>query len=168
MSITYGILQCLVPFLQTQNIVFPPMMISSGITTLLHILVRFSCSSLASEVEELHWQILCPTGLMFYCWLFMLNFLLRVPKLRRSGKQNEHTLHLVFTKTKTWIQSMNISICDKHEMCYYNFSHPIWYDLNSLEMWSFEIMVLLSGLLPSLELETSVLSIRFLSWLWNI
>jgi hypothetical protein len=36
------------------------------------------------------------------------------------------------------------------------FSH----DLNSLEMWSFELMVLLSGLLPNPELETSVLSIR--------
>ena len=34
----YGLLQCLVKFLQTQNIVFP-MMLSSGITTLLHVLV---------------------------------------------------------------------------------------------------------------------------------
>ena len=34
----YGLLQCLVKFLQTQNIVFP-MMLCSGITTLFHILV---------------------------------------------------------------------------------------------------------------------------------
>lgn len=34
----YGLLQCLVKFLQTQNIVFP-MMLCAGITTLLHILV---------------------------------------------------------------------------------------------------------------------------------
>lgn len=34
----YGLLQCLISFLQTQNIVFP-MMLTSGITTLLHILV---------------------------------------------------------------------------------------------------------------------------------
>ncbi|CAL5445236.1 unnamed protein product [Camellia sinensis] len=34
----YALLQCLVKFLQTQNIVFP-MMISSGITTLIHLLV---------------------------------------------------------------------------------------------------------------------------------
>lgn len=34
----YGLLQCLVRFLQTQNIVFP-MVVSSGLTTLLHILV---------------------------------------------------------------------------------------------------------------------------------
>lgn len=34
----YGLLQCLVKFLQTQNIVFP-MMLSSGITTLLHVLI---------------------------------------------------------------------------------------------------------------------------------
>ena len=32
--------------------------------------------------------------------------------------------------------------------------------LNSLEMWSFEMMVLLSGLLPDPKLQTSVLSIR--------
>jgi MATE family multidrug resistance protein len=32
---------------------------------------------------------------------------------------------------------------------------------HSLEMWSFESMVLMSGLLPNPELETSVLSIRF-------
>jgi hypothetical protein len=35
-----------------------------------------------------------------------------------------------------------------------------YHDLNSLEMWSFELMVLISGLLPNPELETSVLSIR--------
>lgn len=34
----YGLLQCLIRFLQTQNIVFP-MMVSCGVTTLLHILV---------------------------------------------------------------------------------------------------------------------------------
>ena len=34
----YGLLQCLVRFLQTQSIVFP-MMVTSGITTLVHLLV---------------------------------------------------------------------------------------------------------------------------------
>uniref|UniRef100_A0A3Q7FW00 Uncharacterized protein n=1 Tax=Solanum lycopersicum TaxID=4081 RepID=A0A3Q7FW00_SOLLC len=33
--------------------------------------------------------------------------------------------------------------------------------INSLEMWSFELMVLLPGLLPNPQLETSVLSIWF-------
>jgi hypothetical protein len=32
-------------------------------------------------------------------------------------------------------------------------------NFNSLEMWSFELMVLLSGLLPDPTLQTSVLSI---------
>ena len=31
---------------------------------------------------------------------------------------------------------------------------------NNLEMWSFEMIVLLSGLLPNPELETSVISVR--------
>jgi hypothetical protein len=35
---------------------------------------------------------------------------------------------------------------------------------NSLEMWSFELMVLLSGLLPNPKLETSVLSIWLVSY----
>src|ERR1044072_5174779 len=34
----YGLLQCLNKFLQTQNIVFP-MMLSSGVTTLLHLFI---------------------------------------------------------------------------------------------------------------------------------
>lgn len=33
--------------------------------------------------------------------------------------------------------------------------------INSLEMWSFELMVLLSGLLPNPQLETAVLSVWF-------
>ncbi|KAK3437712.1 hypothetical protein EUGRSUZ_C02272 [Eucalyptus grandis] len=69
----YALLQCHVRFLQTQNNVFP-MMVSSGITTFLHI---------------------------FICWFLVFNF----------------------------------------------------------EIWSFEMMVLLSGLLPNPKLETSVLSI---------
>ena len=40
--------------------------------------------------------------------------------------------------------------------------------LNSLEMWSFEMMVLLSGLLPNPALETSVLSIRLLQLQFKI
>lgn len=36
-------------------------------------------------------------------------------------------------------------------------------NFNSLEMWSFELIVLLSGLLPNPELETSVLSIRLVT-----
>lgn len=37
--------------------------------------------------------------------------------------------------------------------------------VSSLEMWSFELMVLLSGLLPNPKLETSVLSIWLVSYL---
>ena len=35
----YGLLQCLVRFLQTQSIVFPPPVLSSAATTLLHVLL---------------------------------------------------------------------------------------------------------------------------------
>jgi MATE family multidrug resistance protein len=39
------------------------------------------------------------------------------------------------------------------------FDVPIHFDICSLEWWSFELLILLSGLLPNPELETSVLSV---------
>ncbi|KAJ0047950.1 hypothetical protein Pint_16950 [Pistacia integerrima] len=98
----YAILQCLVRFLQTQNIVFP-MMLSSGITTLLHILV---------------------------CWILVFKSGL--------GRFSMEALHNILNFIRLAIPSA-VMVC--------------------LEMWSFEMMVLLSGLLPNPELETSVLSI---------
>ncbi|KAA8541311.1 hypothetical protein F0562_025274 [Nyssa sinensis] len=100
----YGLLQCLVRFLQTQNIVFP-MMLSSGVTTLLHILlyVKFSPSC-----------------------------------------------------TKTWTGFSKEALHDN--LAFIRLAIPSAV-MVCLEMWSFEMMVLLSGLLPNPELETSVLSI---------
>ncbi|KAI4341516.1 hypothetical protein MLD38_026230 [Melastoma candidum] len=97
----YGILQCLMKFLQTQTIVFP-MMISAAITTLA-LYVKFSPACTKT------W-----TGF------------------------SKEAFHDVLKFLKLAIPSA-VMVC--------------------LEMWSFELMVLLSGLLPDPELETSVLSI---------
>ncbi|KAE8694212.1 hypothetical protein F3Y22_tig00110785pilonHSYRG00022 [Hibiscus syriacus] len=132
----YGLLQCLVKFLQTQNIVFP-MMICSGITTLFHILIcwvmvfksdlGFRGAALAASVSNWINVLL----LFFYVKLS--------PSCAKtwSGFSREAFLN-IFTFLRLAIPSATM-VC--------------------LEMWSFEMMVLLSGLLPNPQLETSVLSI---------
>ncbi|XP_022738656.1 protein DETOXIFICATION 16-like [Durio zibethinus] len=132
----YGLLQCLVKFLQTQNIVFP-MMISSGITTLLHILVcwvmvfksglGFKGAALANSISN---------------WINVLLLVFYVKFSPSCAKTwagfSKVAFHNIFTFLRLAIPSA-IMVC--------------------LEMWSFEMMVLLSGLLPNPTLQTSVLSI---------
>ncbi|KAL5544900.1 hypothetical protein UlMin_008684 [Ulmus minor] len=132
----YGLLQCLVKFLQTQSIVFP-MVLFSGITTLLHILV---C-----------WVLVFKSGLgnrgaalanSISYWINVLFFALYVKFSTSCAKTwtgfSKEALHNIPTFLTLAIPSA-VMVC--------------------LEMWSFEMMVLLSGLLPNPELETSVLSI---------
>ncbi|KVI11786.1 hypothetical protein Ccrd_009800 [Cynara cardunculus var. scolymus] len=100
-----ALLQCFVRFLQAQNNVVP-MMLSTGITTLLHILV---------------------------CWIMVF----------KSGLGNRGAA--LANAISLWINVLLLAV--------YVRVSP------SLEIWSFEMMVLLSGLLPNPQLETSVLSI---------
>ncbi|EOY21171.1 hypothetical protein QUC31_007216 [Theobroma cacao] len=132
----YGLLQCLVKFLQTQNIFFP-MMICSGITTLLHILVcwimvfksglGFGGAALANSISN---------------WInvFLLVFYVKFsPSCAKTWAGfSKEAFHNIFTFLRLAIPSA-IMVC--------------------LELWSFEMVVLLSGLLPNPELQTSVLSI---------
>ncbi|XP_059639537.1 protein DETOXIFICATION 16-like [Cornus florida] len=132
----YGLLQCLVRFLQTQNNVFP-MTLSSGITTLLHILV---C-----------WVLVFKSGLgnrgaalanAISYWINVLLLALYVKFSPSCAKTwtgfSKEALHNILTFLKLAVPSA-VMVC--------------------LELWSFEMMVLLSGLLPNPQLETSVLSI---------
>ncbi|KAF1859532.1 hypothetical protein Lal_00010116 [Lupinus albus] len=132
----YGLLQCLNRFLQTQNIVFP-MMLFAGMTTLLHILV---C-----------WFMVFKSGLggrgaavanSISYWVNVLMLLLYV-KFSPSCKET----WTGFSKEalKNIPQFLLLAIPSAVMVC--------------LEMWSFELMVLLSGLLPNPKLETSVLSV---------
>ncbi|XWS48268.1 hypothetical protein CRYUN_Cryun13aG0060500 [Craigia yunnanensis] len=132
----YGLLQCLVKFLQTQNIVFP-MMICSVITTLLHILfcwvmvfksgLGFRGADLANSISN---------------WINVILLVLYVKFSRSCAKTwagfSKEAFHNIFTFLQLAIPSA-IMVC--------------------LEMWSFEMTVLLSGLLPNPKLQTSVLSI---------
>ncbi|XP_002526207.3 protein DETOXIFICATION 16-like [Ricinus communis] len=132
----FAIQECLVRFLQTQNNVIP-LMISSGITTLLHI---------------------------FICWILVF----------KSGLGNKGAA--LANAFSYWIYAflliLYVSISPSCKKTWTGFSMQALYGIPnylklaipsavmlSLEIWSFEMMVLLSGLLPHPKLETSVLSI---------
>nr|XP_043619652.1 protein DETOXIFICATION 17-like [Erigeron canadensis] len=132
----YALLQCLVRFLQSQNNVIP-VMFSTGITALLHVLL---------------------------CWIMVFKF-----GLGSKGAALANAISL-------WINVMFLSVyvcvspsCKK---TWTGFSKeaflkiPTFFKLAvpsavmiCLEIWSYEMMVLLSGLLPNPQLEASVLSI---------
>ncbi|XP_042000523.1 protein DETOXIFICATION 16-like [Salvia splendens] len=132
----YAILQCQVRFLQTQSIVFP-MMISSGITTVLHLVV---C-----------WILVFKSGLgskgaaLASCVSYWLNVLLL-------------SLYIKFSPScsRTWTGFSREALHDVLNFIRLGLPSAM---MVCLENWSFEMMVLLSGLLPNPALETSVLSI---------
>ncbi|KAK2397409.1 Protein DETOXIFICATION 16 [Trifolium repens] len=134
----YGLLQCLNRFLQTQNIVFP-MMFSSAVTTLLHL--------------PLCWIMVYKSGL---------------------GSRGAAIANSISNWVNVTILSLYVKFSPSCKKTWNGFSKealalnnvPIFLKLAipsavmvCLEMWSFELMVLLSGLLPNPKLETSVLSI---------
>ncbi|PSR84702.1 Protein DETOXIFICATION like [Actinidia chinensis var. chinensis] len=132
----YGLLQCLVKFLQTQNIVFP-MMISSGITTLVHLLM---------------------------CWVLVFKSGLGVRGAALANSISYWTnvillaLYVKFSSScvKSWTGFSKEAL--QNILFFLKLAIPSAV-MVCLEMWSFEMMVLLSGLLPNPQLETSVLSV---------
>ncbi|CAI9113484.1 OLC1v1014095C1 [Oldenlandia corymbosa var. corymbosa] len=132
----YGLLQCHVRFLQTQNNVFP-MMLTSGITTLLHILV---CWFLVFKSGLGFRGAALANGISYWVNLSLLALYVRIaPSCKKTWTGfSKEALHDIPNFLKLAIPSA-IMIC--------------------LENWSFEMMVLLAGLLPNPQLETSVLSI---------
>ncbi|MED6124811.1 Protein DETOXIFICATION 16 [Stylosanthes scabra] len=143
----YGLLQCLNRFLQTQNIVFP-MMFCSGITTLLHVLLCWIMvfkSGLGSRGAAI------ANSVSYWINVFLLSLYVKFsPSCARtwSGFSKE-----AFQNIPSFLR---LAIPSAVMVC--------------LEMWSFEMMVLLSGLLPNPQLETSVLSIclNTASTIWMI
>ncbi|XP_060972889.1 protein DETOXIFICATION 16-like isoform X2 [Cannabis sativa] len=132
----YAVTQCHTKFLQTQNNVVP-MMITAGITTLLH---------------------------LFICWFMVF----------KSGLGNRGAA--MANAISYWINALSlvlyvrISPLCKHTWTGFSMEAfhgiPKFLKLSipsavmlTLEIWSFEMMVLLSGFLPNPKLETSVLSI---------
>ncbi|MED6156016.1 Protein DETOXIFICATION 16 [Stylosanthes scabra] len=132
----YGLLQCLNRFLQTQSLVFP-MLFSSGLTTLLHILI---------------------------CWIMVFKSGL--------GNKGAAVANAISYWLNVFILMLYVNFSPSCSKTWTGFSREAFHNIPSflrlaipsavmvcLEMWSFEMMVLLSGLLPNPKLETSVLSI---------
>ncbi|CAN1265823.1 Protein DETOXIFICATION 16 [Linum perenne] len=133
----YAILQCQVKFLQTQSIVFP-MVLCSAVAALLHLLL---------------------------CWLLVFNSAL--------GSRGAAISNSISNWVNVVLLSLYIKFSPSCAKTWTGFSKEalvgVWTFLKlaipsafmvCLEMWSFEMLVLASGLLPNPKLETSVLSIR--------
>ncbi|KAJ0095548.1 hypothetical protein Patl1_15221 [Pistacia atlantica] len=140
----YGLLQCLNRFLQTQNNVLP-MLICSAITAFLHILVCWGLvfkSGLESKGAAL--------AITISNWFNV--FLL--------------AMYIKFTQAcmKTWTGFSREALHDTVSFLRLALPSAI---MICFEYWSFDMVVLLSGLLPNPKLETSVLSIS-LNTCWMV
>uniref|UniRef100_A0ACD6AMS9 Uncharacterized protein n=1 Tax=Avena sativa TaxID=4498 RepID=A0ACD6AMS9_AVESA len=132
----YGLLQCHVRFLQTQNIVLPVMLSAAG-TALCHLAV---------------------------CWLLVHGLGLGSKGAALSNAISYWTnviglavyVRVSSTCKKTWTGFSMEAFNDP--LSFLRLAVPSAL-MVCLEWWSFEILVLLSGLLPNPKLETSVLSI---------
>nr|CAB3449645.1 unnamed protein product [Digitaria exilis] len=131
----YGALQCHVRFLQTQNLVVP-VMLSSGATALCHPAV---------------------------CWL-----LVRGLGMGRNGAALANAISYLSPTSPSW-PSTSVSrrpasppgraSPGKRSAVSLSSSSSPCRPPSCMEWWSFELLVLLSGLLPNPKLETAVLSI---------
>ncbi|XP_021277042.1 protein DETOXIFICATION 16-like [Herrania umbratica] len=132
----FAIQECHIRFLQTQNNVVP-MMVMSGFTTLFHIVT---------------------------CWILVF----------KSGLGNKGAA--LANTFSYWINALlliiYVRLSPSCKMTWTGYSKEAFHGIAkflrlaipsaimlSLEVWSFEMMVLLSGLLPNPKLETSVLAI---------
>ncbi|XP_062152007.1 protein DETOXIFICATION 16-like isoform X4 [Alnus glutinosa] len=140
----YGLLQCLNRFLQTQNNVVP-MLITSGFTALLHV---FVCWVLVFKVGlGIKGSALAITISNWVNVLLLAIYVEVSPACMKTWTGfSKEALHDVLSFIKLAVPSA-IMIC--------------------FEYWSFEMVVLLSGLLPNPKLETSVLSIS-LNTCWMV
>uniref|UniRef100_A0ACD5ZQ58 Uncharacterized protein n=1 Tax=Avena sativa TaxID=4498 RepID=A0ACD5ZQ58_AVESA len=132
----FGLLQCHVRFLQTQNIVLP-VMLSAGVSALNHVLV---------------------------CWLLVYKLGL--------GNKGAALANAISYLTNVSILALYIRLSPSCSSTWTGLSKDAFREIPSLlrlavpsalmvclEWWSFELLVLLSGLLPNPKLEASVLSI---------
>lgn len=134
----FGLLQCLLTFLQAQNNVVPMVPIA-GFSTLVHVLV---C-----------WLLVFKFGLghkgaaISNCISYWMNVVLLGCYVRFSPSCKE-----------TWNGFSKKALDFDGLFKFFSLAVPSA-TMTCLEIWSFEMMVLLAGLLPNPKLEASVLSI---------
>ncbi|PUZ61232.1 hypothetical protein GQ55_4G259200 [Panicum hallii var. hallii] len=132
----YGPLQCHVRFLQTQNVVVP-VMAAAGATAACHLAV---CWALVSGLGMGSRGAALGSAVSYWVNVAVLAVYVRVsPRC-----------------TKTWTGFSTEAFRDA--LGFLRLAVPSAL-MVCLEWWSFELLVLLSGLLPNPQLETSVLSI---------
>uniref|UniRef100_A0ACD5ZSF9 Uncharacterized protein n=1 Tax=Avena sativa TaxID=4498 RepID=A0ACD5ZSF9_AVESA len=132
----YGMLQCHVRFLQSQNIVFPVMLSAAG-TALCHLAI---CWLLVHRLGLGSKGAALSNAISYWINVVVLAVYVRVSS----------------TCMKTWTGFSMEAFHDP--LSFFRLAVPAAL-MVCLEWWSFEILVMLSGLLPNPELETSVLSI---------
>ncbi|XP_028758172.1 protein DETOXIFICATION 16 isoform X2 [Neltuma alba] len=140
----YSLLQCLNRFLQTQNNVFP-IVVSSGVTTVVHVgfcwVFVFGCG-LGSKGAALAISVSYWVNV-----ILLVGYINVAPSCAKTWHGfSKQAFFNLFTFIKLAVPSA-VMIC--------------------FEYWSFEMVVLLSGLLPNPQLETSVLSIS-LNTCWMV
>ncbi|XP_008229282.1 PREDICTED: protein DETOXIFICATION 12 [Prunus mume] len=132
----YAVLQSLVRFFLAQGLIFP-MLLSSSLVLLLHIPL---CWALVFHLGLGNIGAALSTGLCNW-----LNTIILLTYLKYSSTCEKTRVHFstdVFLSIKKFFV---LAIPSAVMVC--------------LEWWSFELLILLSGLLPNSKLETSVLSI---------
>ncbi|XP_037411242.1 protein DETOXIFICATION 16-like isoform X1 [Triticum dicoccoides] len=132
----YGLLQCHVRFLQSQNTVLP-VMVSAGAAALFHLLACWLLVHVAGMGSK---GAALSTAVSYWVYVILLAMYVRVSS---SCKQ-------------TWTGFSMQAFHGAHDFLRLAVPSAL---MLCLEWWSFEILVLLSGLLPNPKLETSVLSI---------
>ncbi|KAG2610935.1 protein DETOXIFICATION 16-like [Panicum virgatum] len=143
----YGLLQCLVRFLQTQNIVVP-VMAAAGAAAACHLVV---C-----------WALVFGLGMgsrgaaLSNAVSYWINVAALAAYVGVSSACRETWTGFSAEAFRDALGFFRLAIPSALMVC--------------LEMWSFELIVLLSGLLPNPELETSVLSISLntAAFVWMI
>ncbi|CAL5047682.1 unnamed protein product [Urochloa decumbens] len=143
----YGLLQCHVRFLQTQNIVVP-VMASAGAAAACHLVV---CWVLVYGLGMGNKGAALSNAITYWVYVAMLAVYVRV-----SSACKETWTGFSMEAFHDSLSFFRLAIPSALMVC--------------LEMWSFELIVLLSGLLPNPKLETSVLSISLntAAFVWMI
>ncbi|XP_044426469.1 protein DETOXIFICATION 16 isoform X2 [Triticum aestivum] len=143
----YGLLQCHVRFLQTQNIVFP-VMASAGAAAAFHLLVCWLLVYVAGMGSK---GAALSNAISYWVYVIVLAVYVRV-----SSSCKETWTGFSAEAFRDVLSFFRLAVPSALMVC--------------LEMWSFELIVLLSGLLPNPKLETSVLSISLntAAFVWMI
>ncbi|XP_033508954.1 protein DETOXIFICATION 16-like isoform X3 [Nicotiana tomentosiformis] len=133
----YGLLQCQLRFLQTQSRV-KPLVISTGFTSLIHV---FLCWALVFKFGMGNKGAALCNAISYW-----INVLLLALYIRFSSSCKETWTGFSKEGGRNLPSFLSLAIPSALMVC--------------LEQWSYEFLVLMSGLLPNPKLETSMMAIR--------